>query len=271
MYQIGIFSRMCQVAVSALRYYDELGLLTPAWVDPETGYRYYSAAQLPRLNRILSLKDLGLSLAEITRVLSDDLSAEELRGMLRRERATIQETMRTEEARLLRVENRIRLIEKEGTMPTSDVVIRNLEPTPVLSIRDVVSIQEIGALIADAYAGIVHAGVTPHEPGFALYHDPEFNPTEVDVEMAFPLSEIPEQRPQTPAGRVFEARTIPGGRAAVITHTGPYDTISTAYTTLGTWIAENNLTIAGPTQEAYLTAPDDPNGPVTEIRFPVQN
>ena len=58
MFKIGEFSRFSQVTVKTLRYYDEIGLLKPARVDPFTGYRYYSASQFPRLHRILALKDL---------------------------------------------------------------------------------------------------------------------------------------------------------------------------------------------------------------------
>jgi len=62
MFKIGEFSKLSQVTVKTLRYYDEIGLLKPAEVDRFTSYRYYSVDQLPRLNRILALKDLGLSL-----------------------------------------------------------------------------------------------------------------------------------------------------------------------------------------------------------------
>lgn len=59
MFKISDFSRLSLVSAKALRYYDELGLLKPARVDESTGYRYYAASQLPRLNRILALKDPG--------------------------------------------------------------------------------------------------------------------------------------------------------------------------------------------------------------------
>jgi DNA-binding transcriptional MerR regulator len=65
MIKIGDFSKLSQATVKALRLYDEMGLLKPARVDNFTGYRYYSADQLPRLNRILALKDLGFSLEQI--------------------------------------------------------------------------------------------------------------------------------------------------------------------------------------------------------------
>jgi DNA-binding transcriptional MerR regulator len=83
MLRIGDFARLSQVSVVTLRHYDELGLFKPAEVDPLTGYRYYSAAQLPRLNRILALKDLGFTLDQIERVLADGLTPEQLRAMLR--------------------------------------------------------------------------------------------------------------------------------------------------------------------------------------------
>ena len=70
MIKIGDFSKISQVTVKTLRYYDEIGLLKPAQIDHYTGYRYYSFDQLPRLNRILALKDLGLSLEQIAQVLA---------------------------------------------------------------------------------------------------------------------------------------------------------------------------------------------------------
>ncbi len=91
MFKIGEFSRLTWVPVKTLRYYDELGLLKPVEVDPFTSYRYYSASQLPRLNRILVLKDLGLTLEQIRLILEEDLTAEQLRGMLYRRQAELRQ------------------------------------------------------------------------------------------------------------------------------------------------------------------------------------
>ena len=73
MLKIGDFSRFARVSVKALRYYDELGLLKPVKVDEFTGYRYYSATQLTQLHRISAMKDMGLSLEEIARLLNEDV------------------------------------------------------------------------------------------------------------------------------------------------------------------------------------------------------
>ncbi len=100
MFKIGDFSKLSQVSVKALRYYDELGLLKPVEVDRFTGYRYYSADQLPRLNRILALKDLGLTLDEIGALLDDELPAAQIRGMLRLKQVEARERVEEERARL---------------------------------------------------------------------------------------------------------------------------------------------------------------------------
>ena len=65
-FRIGEFSRLTQVPVKTLRYYDARGLLHPARVDRATGYRYYTAVQFAQLNRLLAFKDLGFSLREVS-------------------------------------------------------------------------------------------------------------------------------------------------------------------------------------------------------------
>jgi DNA-binding transcriptional MerR regulator len=74
MLKIGDFSKLARVTIKALRYYDELGLLKPVKVDEFTGYRYYETSQLTQLHRIVAMKDMGLSLEEIARLLKDNVS-----------------------------------------------------------------------------------------------------------------------------------------------------------------------------------------------------
>ena len=259
MYRIGEFSKLCRVPVSALRYYSDLGLLPPADTDPESGYRYYEAAQLPRLNRILALKDLGLALDEISSILNDELSAAEM-----------SQAVAEQQQRLARVENRLRIIEGEGKMPEYDIIVKEIDSQHVASLREVLSDpKQVGDMIVDGFSALMPAGIMPAGPCFAAYHDPEFKPTELDVEIAFPVAAHIAEAPQTPAGRKFVVREFPGGKMAVTIHQGPYASIDRAYAAMGEWIAANEMTVAYAPQEAYLTAPDDPAGPITEIRFPV--
>src|SRR5688572_26572052 len=99
MFTIGEFARLAQVSNRLLRYYDEIGLLTPAQTDRFTGYRYYSAAQLPELNRILALRELDLSLEQIQRILRDKISVEEMQGMLLLKKAEIEQHVQAEAQR----------------------------------------------------------------------------------------------------------------------------------------------------------------------------
>ena len=107
MFKIGDFSKLCRVPVSALRYYADIGLLEPAHIDTFSGFRFYTLDQLPRLNRILALKDLGLSLTQIREILHDELSASEIRGMLKLKEHELQQEMEETQARLLRVRSRL--------------------------------------------------------------------------------------------------------------------------------------------------------------------
>lgn len=118
MIKIGDFARLSQVSVVTLRHYDEIGLLKPVAVDSMTGYRHYSVAQLPRLNRILALKDLGFSLEQIERVLGGGLTLDQLHGMLKMKHAEVEQQLADEQGRLVRIAARLRQIEQEDRMST---------------------------------------------------------------------------------------------------------------------------------------------------------
>src|SRR3974390_429871 len=110
MLNIGEFARLGQVSPRMLRHYDEIGLLRPDRIDAATGYRYYHVRQLERLHRIVALRDMGFGLEQIAQVLSEEISVEELRGMLRLRRAQIEHTVGEEQDRLRRVEAHLRTL-----------------------------------------------------------------------------------------------------------------------------------------------------------------
>src|SRR5262245_51092830 len=128
MIKIGEFSKLVQVPVPTLRYYDQVGLLKPVKVDPFTGYRYYSVNQLPRLNRILALKGLGFSLEQIGAALDEGLTPEQMRGMLRLRHAQISQQLVEVKNQLLEVEMRLHQIEREDQLSSYDVILKQVEP-----------------------------------------------------------------------------------------------------------------------------------------------
>lgn len=269
MFRIGEFSKLSQVTVKALRYYDEIGLLKPAKVDPFTGYRYYSADQLPRLNRILALKDLGLSLAQISRLLDGDLPPAQIRGMLRMKQTELQQRLEEEQARLVRVEWRLRQIEQEETMTTEEVVLKKIPAITAASVRDIIpTYSDINRLYSEIFAHLGQHGVRPAGPPLAIYHDQEYRERDADVEAAVPVNgEMPE-------GDRVKIRQLPSiTEMACIVHQGGYDTIGEAYNRLMAWIEANGYRICGPNREVYVQGPEpgrDPSTYVTEVRFPVE-
>ena len=246
-------------------------MLTPAAVDPASGYRYYTAAQLHTVNRIAALKDLGLALDEIRAVLGEGLGVGELRGMLRLKRAEASRRVAEEQQRLERVEARLHLIEKEGRMPEQEVVVKSVPEVRGLGMRaKVAGPPGIAEFLGDGFAGLGMAGVALAGPPMVVYHDPEFSPESIDTEIVCPVAPGVKGPLATPAGRTLEPRTVPGGEVAVIVHVGPYEALGESYQTLADWMSQHGYRGSGPPQEIYLSWPMEPGPPVTEIRFPVE-
>jgi DNA-binding transcriptional MerR regulator len=272
MFKIGDFSKLCRIPTSMLRYYADIGLLEPAHTDKFTGYRYYTADQIPRLNRILALRDLGLSLEQIRAMVNDDLSSEEIRGMLRLKQAEIQQRVEEEQARLARVAARLRQIEQENHMPASDIVLKQIEAQHVLAIREVIPTPVyVGTLLNQMFGAMMRNGIQPASPPIAIYYDEEFEPTDMDVEIAVPVAASVNAILPLGEGRQATVRDLPAvPLAACIIHSGSYDKFEETYAILGQWIVSNGYQIAVAPREIYLTTADDPAGAITEIQFPVE-
>ena len=65
MYSIGTFSKLTKTTIAALRFYDKEGLLKPAYTDSKSGYRYYLSSQLVTVQKILSLRQIGIPIEQI--------------------------------------------------------------------------------------------------------------------------------------------------------------------------------------------------------------
>jgi len=249
MFKIGEFSRLSRVSVRMLRHYDQLGLLTPSQTDPFTNYRYYTAEQLPRLNRILALRDLGFSLEQIAGMLDDDLSSDQLLGMLKLKRVEIEQQVQMENERLVRVEARIRQMNESMKHAAYDVILREVEPELVATYREVAAdddrIQQMFDLVETYVAQFDQARAD--RPPFTIYYDDEYREREIDAEVAVPLNyAIPE-------GESIRVRQTPRQtQVACVVHLGGYSTIYQAYNALLGWIETNNYQMLGPIREVYI-------------------
>jgi DNA-binding transcriptional MerR regulator len=267
MFKIGDFSKLSQVSVKALRYYDEMGLLKPMQVDRFTGYRYYAAEQLLQLNLILTLKDLGLSLEQIAGLLEEGLPPAQLQGMLHMKRAEIRGRVQEEEERLKRVEARLRQIEGEGKMSAYNVLIKRVEPLRAACLRDTVpTYGDQGPLWGELEACLARQGVRPAAPCLTVYYDTEYRERDVDLEVCEPIDGR-----LAGEGRVA-VRELPGVEMmATVVHHSSYRTLHEAYQAMMAWIGVNGYRIAGPNRELYLHGGGEQDNPdcVTEVQIPV--
>src|SRR5215469_11477457 len=175
MYGIGLVARLAQVSVRTLRHYDDLGLLKPSHVDPLTGYRYYTPDQVLRLHRILVLRDLGVPLAQIGGLIDDNVTVEQLRGILRLRQAEARAQLAAQTEQLRRVEIRLAQLQ-EASVADYDVIVKKLEPIHIVALaEDLESHDQIGPALGSMYprlhAALAQRGVRFGGLSFALYED----------------------------------------------------------------------------------------------------
>lgn len=273
MIRIGTFSRISQVPVSTLRYYDELGLLRAAQVDEFTGYRYYTLDQLPRLRRILVLKEMGLGIKEIQHLMAGELSAEELKRMLRAKQDELQAQIQAGRAQLSRLEAWLEQLEQEELMEPDVVSIKKVEPLQVVSVRDVLEdYSDQGRLWDELGAYLETYGIPCGGPGITVYHEEQEGRIDTEVCLLLAGDGKPAAQPAEGRGRIGE---LPGVEQMAFTvYHGPLEKIGDGIKPLLQWIERQGYRINGPTREVYLRGPErhsqtDPNV-IVEIQFPVE-
>ena len=257
MVSIGEFARLAGVSVRTLRHYDEIGLLRPASVDPETGYRGYAPAQLGQLNRIVALKELGLSLAQ-SRQLVTGITAEELRGMLVLRRAQLEQELEAHKNQLLEVETRLGYIEREGTMPADDVTVKKIPAMGVVAIagtapafgpENIVPVVNRSRVQFDELAIAELAKVTG--PFMIFYEHHEGG--DVTVYLALPVAERPDEIPAPAQYLVLPeievVAAVRNGRAASI--------FPMVYQDLFQWASAHGFEAHGPGREIWVNEVDD--------------
>lgn len=250
MLRIGEFSRLSQVTIKALRYYDDMNLLKPAAIDKFSGYRYYTVEQLPVIHRIVAFKELGLSLEQIRNLLDDDLSPAEIRETLQLQQADIKRRISEEQTRLAQVEFRLRMIDMEDEMPTLDVIVKPVPPVRALTLRTSIEGDIRTHLLA--FQAEVEQAVRQHAIQFAgawgeIHYTDEFQMDYQDTEFVFPVDEhFSGDVPLATAG-VLKLRTIPGlPMAATYMHHG-IDTLNLVdvLPVLQRWIVDNGYQLLG--------------------------
>jgi DNA-binding transcriptional MerR regulator len=273
-FKIGDFSRIARVSCRLLRYYDEIGLLKPGSIERDSGYRYYSASQLPRLNRILVLKELGLTLEEIARVLDSNLSAAELRGMLMVRRSDAQRALTEEMDRLRHIESRIAQIDAEGELSVDDVIMRSEPAQRLLSVRRIVpsfvAARDLIRELSESLRALKAKGVLGRLT--ALAHAQEFELDLIDVEVGFIVEGTLPDGLRLASGEPLSVRELPAvERMATCVRIGLPERAHLITAKIGVFLEANGYTLAGPSREVFLQPPrpDRMEESVVEMQFPI--
>lgn len=269
MYTIGQFARICMVSSKTLRHYEKLGLLIPMKVDSYNGYRYYGQEQVDSLKAILFLKDLGIPLKTIKRVIARGSQPEEIKTLLGNHRSVLLQELDSLNQRLVRLNqwNKVMEANKMSDLSKYDIRLQDVRETLVYSSRQVLTdfFNELPQLFRSLLDGLLAKdGVCAGAP-FILYYDDfnqtGFDPKKVDMEVAWPV-----------ADPKLANNTLPAVRVATCAYVGPYDGLEKAYGAVFSWINAYGYQAQVPTREIYLNDPavTPPEQLVTEIQIPIQ-
>lgn len=278
MLRIGDFSKLAQVTVRALRHYEQLGLLKAKHVDPFTGYRYYELDQLPRLHRILALKDLGFSLEQIAALLESDLSPELLRGMLMAKEAELKQAQDEGATRLQRVAARLRQIEARDDLDAYEIVLKSVPALTVASIRSLIPEIEMVGRYCDTHFEELEAWLRHHHlpwqgPTMNLYYNDEFTETDIDMESAVLVQASARQLNLSGRQEVAIREMEAVAQMASLVHPLSFARLSEGIIALLTWVSVNGYDTAGPMREIHLfghpKTVDTQTEVVMELQVPV--
>jgi DNA-binding transcriptional MerR regulator len=264
MLPISEFARAGNVTIRALRFYDELGLLSPAHVVPETGYRRYSPAQFAQLNQIQAFKDMGFSLHEIRELLQQRPAPQELRAILEARRDVLKKRVRDDAGRLERIEARLNSISASGPQSHPAILLRRTPAQCVVSLREKLENYEQ----ADELFKALERRVDPRMllgQRAAIFHRCLEGDGEIDCEaVRFLKHPVASMR----GLNVYESRRA---EVAFTYHYGSEDSIGTIYRAMTAWVTAQGYQLSAAKREIYWPAPEskDETISLTEIQFPV--
>lgn len=271
MFKIGEFSKLTQVTIRMLRYYDETGLLKPAHTDPWTGYRMYRADQIPVLNRIIYLRDSGFQVSEIAEIIAEGADADaSLIEKLNKKSHEIKANIQSEQEKLKKI-----AFAKKKIMEGSDdlhyhITIKSIPRYQVLSLRRIIpDYYAEGDLWKEISTFASKHQVQMTGDSFSIYHDTEYKETGVDVELC-----VPVLKPGTSSGDFIFRQTEPVPHMASTLVYGDFKNIAGVYISFAKWLQENSgyhmFGLTRQTVHRGFWNESNPDNYLTEIQIPLK-
>ena len=261
---VGEFSRMTHLSVKTLRHYHQVGLLEPAEVNPDTGYRYYTTGQIPTVQVIRRLRDLEMPVADVKAVLTaPDAAARN--ALIATHLTRLESQLAQTHAAVDSLRN---LLRQPGER--APITLRTVGPAPAVAIRATVDRADVLAWWQGAL-GELHATVRAQHldvtgPSGGLFASELFQQDQGEATIFIPVA-----GPVRTIGRVFPL-TVPAAELAVITHHGALADIDLSYGQLGAYVTTHAISVDGPLRECYLVDSHDTPDQArwqTEIGWPI--
>ncbi len=265
MIKIGEFSKLTQTTVKTLRYYEQVGLLTPKYIDNNTNYRYYDTSQLIDFNRIISLRQLGLSIDDVKNI----LSGVSIEDYLKRREIELENNIHESKSQLIRIKL---LRTKENEKMDYEVVIKEIPEYIVFYKEGILDkYQDVGNFVFQAGEEARQANpnlkcITP-DYCFMEYIDGEYRESNIAARYSQAVEHAGIET------KDIKFKNSPRVTVASIYHKGPYSNFRESYGFIMKWIEDNNYEIDSYSREVYIDGiwnKEDSNDWLTEIQVPIK-
>lgn len=264
MYTISQFSKLCDLTVKALRYYDTEGILKPSYRKAENQYRYYSDEDLTKARMIYYLRSLEFSIMEIKDIMRNSGYEEDLTYILQEKISHIEANMKKEKVLIQKLREDVSSAPFEIAENAYHIDIVDIGSQLVASMRFTGRYSDLNTYIPRLYKAVKNNASGKH---FNLYHDDECREA-ADIELCIPVQQDMNQS-------AVSCRLLPEMHALHTTHHGSYETLWRAYKALFAYANEQNLQILTPSREEYVKSPGmlfrgNPSAYITEIYLPFE-
>jgi len=264
MFTIGEFSKITGLTVKTLRFYHDEQVLVPAFVDADTGYRYYSDDQVQTARAIAFLRGMDFPISELREILRQSQDTDQMLLAIGTHRENIQQKVKNLKA-IVRSLDKFIAAEREALLMAQqehEVIEKVVEPLLVAGVR-------MKGRYSDCGKGFSTIGRKLGRyvcgPPFLLHYDTEYRDADADFEACMPVR-------QAKAVDGVSVRNLPGGRCLSLLHKGPYDKLGPAYAWILRQVKLRRYEITMPTRELYLKGPGmilrgNPSNYLTEIQI----
>lgn len=271
MFRIGDFSKLAKTTTKTLRYYDEVSLLKPSFVDDSNGYRYYGSKQLLDLNRIIALRQIGLSIDKIKKIIISNSNIE-IAEIYQANKISIENEIKLLQDKLSRINYLLddaNNIEQTGYQ----VTLKNMPQHTVCYEQGLVSgFEEISKFILGTVNRLKQSNLNMKfsSPAYSYiaYLDNEYKESDIKIEYAQAV-ELPTMFDDD---KKQEFKTYDATLLACVCHKGSYERLPKAYGYIMDWIEKNGYSMIDSPRECYIKGSFDTSYVdewVTEIQIPI--